>query len=318
MKEEIYIINDKEYIDCTLLARDKIVLKSYKSKKAAELKIRFIDRENIFFKISEGNKIVFKYEGVNMFTGYIFGIGLSSDGFIDIKAYDSLRYLKNKDTYVYSNKTASALIKMICADYGLKTGEIEDTKYIIPYRIEDNKSLWDIILSALELTFKATGREYVLFDDGGEVNLKSKENMMLKLCANSDSTIMSYSYKTDVDRLANRIKIIDTNTKTGTKTIYSKVDSENRKKYGLLQYTQAMPRKYMGNIDELLETLLESLNKKEVTFKVKDLGNTAVRGGSGIYVYIEKDGSIISGTKVVDICTHYFSENLHTMELELQ
>lgn len=318
MKEEIYIINDKEYIDCTLLAKDKIVLKSYKSKKASELKIRFIDRENIFFKISEGNKIIFKYDGVNMFTGYIFGIGLSSEGFIDIKAYDSLRYLKNKDTYVYANKTASALIKMICDDYGLKTGEIENTKYIIPYRIEDNKSLWDIILSALELTFKATGREYVLFDDGGEVNLKSKENMMLKLCANSDSTIMSYSYKTDVDRLANRIKIIDTNTKTGTKTIYSKADSENRKKYGLLQYTQAMPRKYTGNIDELLETLLESLNKKKVTFKVKDLGNTAVRGGSGIYVYIEKDGSIISGTKIVDICTHYFSENLHTMELELQ
>lgn len=35
--------------------------------------------------------------------------------------------LKNKDTYVYTNKTASEVIKMVAEDFQLNVGELEDT-----------------------------------------------------------------------------------------------------------------------------------------------------------------------------------------------
>ena len=55
---------------------------------------------------------------------------------IRLTAYDQLRYMNNKDTYIYGNKTASQFLKMLAADFKLQTGEIEDTGFVIGSRIE--------------------------------------------------------------------------------------------------------------------------------------------------------------------------------------
>ena len=51
------------------------------------------------------------------------------ENIINVTAYDQLRYLKNKDTYIYSNKTVSELIEMIAADFNLRVGVLEDTGF---------------------------------------------------------------------------------------------------------------------------------------------------------------------------------------------
>lgn len=71
--------------------------------------------------ITEGNPVRLKKDNVNIFYGFIFSMDKKKDNTRSITAYDQLRYFKNKDTYVYENKTASEVIKMLANDFNLQT-----------------------------------------------------------------------------------------------------------------------------------------------------------------------------------------------------
>jgi len=90
------------------------------------------------YPISEGSSVSLKSGGKNVFFGIVFSIKKSRDNIISVTAYDQLRYLKNKDVYVYYEKRASDVVKMIARDYRLKTGTVSQTTYVIPARVEDN------------------------------------------------------------------------------------------------------------------------------------------------------------------------------------
>ncbi|MFL8589818.1 cell wall hydrolase, partial [Clostridioides difficile] len=81
-----------------------------------------------------------------------------------------------KDTYVYSNKTASELVKMLAKDFNLKYNVIEDTKYKLS-RVEENKTLFDMILTALDDTLREKKEMYTLYDDFGRITLKNVASM---------------------------------------------------------------------------------------------------------------------------------------------
>lgn len=93
--------------------------------------------------ITEGNAVRFKWNKKNIFYGYIFSKKMDKDKIITVTAYDQLRYLKNKETYVYQNKTAGEVVQMIADDFGMQTGTIEDTTYKIASRVEDSQTLFD-------------------------------------------------------------------------------------------------------------------------------------------------------------------------------
>ena len=101
----------------------------------------------------------------------------SKDGIITVTAYDQLRYLKNKDTYVYENKTASQLIRMIAEDFALNVGTIEDTAFIMESRVEENTSLFEMIENALDQELTGTGELYVMYDDFGQLTLRHLSEM---------------------------------------------------------------------------------------------------------------------------------------------
>ena len=131
------------------------------------------------FKFSEGNPVRLKIDNNEVFYGFIFTIKKSKEKEISITAYDQLRYFKNKDTYVYSNKTASAFIRMLANDFYLNIGEIEDTNYVIPSRVEENQELFEMIKNALSLTLQNKKEMYVLYDKFGKLTLKNIRNMIV-------------------------------------------------------------------------------------------------------------------------------------------
>ncbi len=126
---------------------------------------------------SEGSPVRMRVDGDNIFFGFVFKQQRSKDGIITVTAYDQLRYLKNKDTKVYEDKTATQFIQMVADEYALTAGTLEDTKYIIESRVEENTSLFEMIANALDLTLTNTKQMYVLFDDFGSLTLKSLASM---------------------------------------------------------------------------------------------------------------------------------------------
>lgn len=264
----------------------------------------------------EGDAVRFRISRTWLFFGWIFSREIDEDGNIKCTCYDQIRYLKNKDTYVYENKTASELIKMIAKDFQLKCGSIVDTKYKIAGRIEEDKCLIDIILNALDETLAMTGKLYVLYDDFGKLTLKNIEDMAFDLVIDN-STIMGYNYKTTIDdEVYNQIKLAYPNKETGKYDIYMTKDSNNIKKWGVLQYYKKIDDK--TSAAAMAEQLLLLYNNVKRSITVKDaLGDVRVRPGFRIITNLDLGDYKLKRYMVIESMKHRYKDGLYTMDLDL-
>lgn len=274
-------------------------------------------------QVAEGDRVKLLVEGEPVFHGFIFEIKRTKEETINVMAYDQLRYLKNKDAYVFKDKKASDILHQLCADFNLKAGEIADTGYTIPMRIEDNKTLLDIVLNALILTFIHTGRWYCLYDKGGAVCLTDIEQMETDYLLDKD-TAQNYRHTSTIDKdTYNRIKIVQNNDKDGnTKDITKRTtvtadDAENQAKWGILQYFEVADEKdqnIQGKANDLLKQKNRVLRELKVTGAI---GSVKVRGGSSIMTKLDVGGVRIQNKLVVNKVRHRFENCLHTMDMDL-
>lgn len=193
-------------------------------------------------KIEEGNAVRLDVNGKPVFFGFIFERSWSRDGEVKVTAYDQLRYLKNKDSYNYENKTVGEVIQMIAGDFNLQTGVLEDTGHRIPTRNEPDTTLFDIILNALDLTLIATGRMYVLYDDVGKLTLRNAEDMKLNVMID-DETAQDYDFTVSIDKdTYNQIKLFRENDDTKKRDVFMTKHTENINKWGVLQMSESLDK----------------------------------------------------------------------------
>lgn len=245
----------------------------------------------------------------NVFFGFVFKKERSKDKIIKVTAYDQLRYLKNQTSYQYKNATASEVIKMLASQFQLKAGEIEDTGYKIAHRIEQNKSLNEMIQNALDLTLQARGKIYTLYDDMGKLTLKSAENMRYNLIIDEE-TAEDFSYSSSIDNeVYNKVKIV-----IGKNTAV-KEDKENIKRWGVLQKYEELQG---GNADAIAAAMLKLYNKKKRTLSIKNaFGDRSIRAGSMIIVSLNLGDTVAKNYMIVEKATHNFGSH-HTMDLTLR
>lgn len=267
----------------------------------------------------EGDPCRFSVNGEPLFYGFVFNKSRSGSNPKNIKVtvYDQLYYLKNKDTYVYSNKTATEVVKMIAEDFGLNLGTLDDTGYKIETRTEENTSLFDIIQNALDATTKAKTEMYVLYDKAGKLMLTNIGNMKLGLVINEE-TAGNYEYKSSIaDNTYNRIKLLYEDSDAGTRQVYIAQDSTNINKWGVLQYYEKLND--ATNAKTMADALLKLYNAKTRTLKVSDaLGDTRVRAGTMLVVMLGLGDINLSNFLLVEQVKHTFSNGQHLMELKLR
>lgn len=264
----------------------------------------------------EGDAVRFRISRTWMFYGWIFEKTTDAEGNIKCTCYDQIRYLKNKDTYVYENKSASELIKMIAKDFNLKCGSIADTKYKIAQKIEEDKSLIDIILNALDETLAMTGKLYVLYDEFGKLTLKNIEDMAFDLVINN-STIEDFTYKSSIDdEVYNQIKLAYPNKETGKYDIYMTKDSKSIQQWGVLQYYEKIEDPTYGVA--MAEELLKLYNKTKRSITIKDaFGDVRVRAGTRIIVNLDLGDYKLKSYMVIESMKHMYKDGRYTMDLTL-
>ena len=267
----------------------------------------------------EGDPCRFSVNGEPLFYGFVFNKSRSGSNPKNIKVtvYDQLYYLKNKDTYVYSNKTATEVVKMIAEDFGLNLGTLDDTGYKIETRTEENTSLFDIIQNALDATTKAKTEMYVLYDKAGKLMLTNIGNMKLGLVINEE-TAGNYEYKSSIaDNTYNRIKLLYEDSDAGTRQVYIAQDSSNINKWGVLQYYEKLND--ATNAKTMADALLKLYNAKTRTLKISDaLGDTRVRAGTMLVVMLGLGDINLSNFLLVEQVKHTFTNGQHLMELKLR
>lgn len=303
--------NTKLYYPIVL---EDISLEMERSGSPSKLKFTVVKDDNISF--GEGDVVRFYYKETPMFYGYVFSKTRNKDHHIQVTAYDQIRYLKNKFTYVFSKKTASEIIKMICDDYGLTIGHIADTEYTIPTLIKENASLLDIILEALDETLLNTGQLYILYDDFGKLTLKSIYDMVNGLLIDSE-TAEDFSYTSSIDNETyNQVVLYYIDKNTNTRIPYVATDNNNVQQWGLLRYFEEVKTPSIGQIKA--NSLLNLYNKKTRELKITGaFGHPTVRAGSLIPVQLNLGDTVVNNLMMVESITHKFTHCNYTMDITI-
>lgn len=266
---------------------------------------------------TEGNAVRLRVDNKNIFYGFIFIKKRDKDGIIKVTAYDQIRYLKNKDTYVYTNKRADEFIRMVASDFNLNVGTLENTGYKIASRVEDNVALIDMIQNSLDLTLMNKKEMFVLYDDFGKLTLKSIQSMRLNLLIDEE-TGENYSYTSSIDSdTYNKIKLVYDNEKSGKRDIYIAQDSNNMNNWGILQYFDTLKEGENGKAKA--DALLSLYNKKTRNLTIQNaFGDTRVRAGSMVVVQLNLGDVKLNNLMLVEKCKHKFNLDEHFMNLTLR
>jgi hypothetical protein len=275
-------------------------------------------RNSMDLTIDNGDIVRIRKNDVNVFYGYTFSVKENQIGEVRIKAYDQIRYLLNKDTYVFKNISTGDVIRRIAADFKLAVGRVDDTGYKIPSMIEDGQTLLDIIEKANTLTAAITGQLYVFFDDFGELTLRRVNDFQSGFYIGDGSLMTGFDYGREIDSdTYNRIKLYRDSKETGKREVYLAEDTANIARWGVLQLYESVDEEMNpAQINEMLMQYAKLKNREQKSLKVDAIGDMRVRAGMMISIIVESIGQ--NQPMLVDEVKHRFNGTDHTMTLALK
>ncbi|WP_020620258.1 XkdQ/YqbQ family protein [Paenibacillus daejeonensis] len=265
--------------------------------------------------IEEGNAVIFRWKGQELFRGIVFTRDFRSDGSLSWTAYDNLYYLvNNSDTYTFVNKKASEILHQICNDFQLQIGKISDTRYVKPRQVSEDDTLYDMVLSALDSTFKSTGQRYTLRSRIGKVELIENVENVHKWIIQEGVNLTDFNYSTSIEETVSRVKLRSGDEE---ESITAVADSQLlQSRFGVLQLNEMVFDKLnKAQLQQRAVQMLSERGKINRTFTLQSLGIVDVVAGSGIHVIVPKLG--IKKGYYVDDDSHSFEGNDYSMNLTL-
>lgn len=264
----------------------------------------------------EGDPVCFYYDNKLVFLGYVFKKKRDREHRIEVTCYDQIRYLKNKYTYVFENKTATQIIEALCKDFNLHTEALEDTAYVIPAIVEENIAALDIVLDVLEETLLNTGNMFVFYDDGGKLVVKNCANMISPTLIMED-TAENFDYSSSIDDETYNSIILYYKGEDEAIKIFTASSPTTINQWGTLRYFEEVKTPTIGQ--DKANALLKLYNKKTRELKVTGaFGDISVRGGTLIPVKLNLGDVITNNFMLVEKVTHIFNNDHHTMDLTLE
>jgi len=279
----------------------------------SKLEFSYIDDD---VRLQNASVVRFRYDGADIFYGYVFKQGQNKAKEITVTAYDQLRYCKAKDTIVVKDDTVDSLVRKMCNYFGLKAGTLTNTGYKLPVSVQDDKTWLDIIYNAIDDTLSNTGKWYCLRDEFGNIVIRDLQELQLDLILGDESLAYDYEYEKSIDEdFYNQIKIVSDNESTGKRDVYITKDSGSIAKYGLLQYFEVLDKNYNpSQAKAKADALLQLYNRELETLELKCLGDVRVRAGNSFFGQIEDIQ--LNKRLIVKSVTHEFVP-VYTMTLEV-
>lgn len=289
------------------------------TRKGAPGKLTFKVLKDETLNFNEGNTVNLNYGGTSLFFGYVFIKKRNKDSSISVTAYDQLRYLKNKDIYLFINRKASDAIKNIAEDFKIQIGDIADTEYVVPKYYGSNETLIDIMQTMIDMTMENTKKIYVLYDEFGKLMLKNIENLKVDILIDAE-TAEDFTYESSIDKdTYSRVKLYYDNKETKKRDVWQSYDSESIKKWGVLQLTESVNAKKAINFAEMADAKLKQHNRIKRTLTIQNaIGDKRVRAGTMLYVNLNLGDMQLTKLVIVETVKHKFSNNQHVMDLTVR
>lgn len=277
--------------------------------------INTLDGRKQAVKFSQGKAIEFSNNGVRLFRGVVFKTDITDKGAMNLTAYDENIYLtKSTESRKFTNVKASDIARRLCSDFGIPVGKISDTGYVIPRLNCRTKTLYDILLMALTLTKKQTGKRFFITNKDGKFYLTAAAEQTSKWLIENGSNILDASYSQSIEETVTQVKVI------GGKDDAIKVTQKNaglQKLYGVMQIVESMDEDATrSQVEQRARELLKERGVIDDQATVDALGIDEVITGSAVYVR-ESMTEIIGGYYVSSDTHTYNSNGTHTMSLVL-
>lgn len=265
--------------------------------------------------INNGDGVIFRFNDKELFRGIVFQNGEGSTAKQKIVAYDIGVYLvKNKDTYLFTKQTANAVFSRICKDFGLSTGSIASTGYVVPFRLFSGDTLYDMIQTYLYLTYKEKNIKYAITVSEGKINLIKRSEQIVMWAIESGVSLGEYDYNRSIENTVTQVKLQAGEEK---KVITVVKKSTLAKTFGVLQhYEKTGDKLTKAQVDSRAAGILKNKAKEEKTFKIKHTNGVAeIITGKAVYIIIPDLG--IKRAYYVEEDKHTFTGSNHDMDLNL-
>ena len=312
---ELYLVKPNEMIE---IPTESITWSGqrYKAARKIEANVIYTGQGGLqYTKVEEGNTVLFKWKGKELFRGTIFSRNKTKSGLLSFTAYDMLQYLLvNKDVYVFSKRRADQIIVRLCKDFQIPYGTIANTGIVLNEIHQNETTLYDIALRALINTEKQNGRRFQITSQKGKLMLNEWKPSSDQWVLETGVNLIDYNYSTSIEETATRVKLISGDEKNTVTVTVS--DSSGQKRYGVLQHFERVNEKLnKGQLTKRGQTILNKKKGVQKELEVETLGIAEIISGKPIYV-IEKEIGI-KGTRYVDEDTHSFKGDHHHMQLKL-
>lgn len=270
---------------------------------------------NYAIPFKNGGEIRVYYGTTEFFRGILFTTSIDSTGAQSLKAHDyNVSLTKNSDTVKFADKTASQILTTLCGKYGIKTGAIVNTGHVIKRFIVRGKTLFEIVIMALNVTQKATGKRYRLRNIGGLLELVEVTAQVKRLVLENKRNIIDASFSESIEDLKTRVKLTGGDE---DKPVTVEVSAPNAEDYGIMQhYEHNSDLKSVKELRPLADQLLAELSKPKQEFNVSAIGDIDVV--SAMSVIADEAMTGIRGTFYISTDSHKFEVNgVHTMTLTM-
>lgn len=302
---------------------------------AGELTFDLIEEDENKLIPYTGDIITFRWDKQKVFYGYVFKYSFKGDGTISVVCYDKTRYLKNQDSIVFKTNTVADRFNEVCSRAGISHAVKNSPSHKVAAEICDGKSYFEMLKSAINKTYKATGDMYFIAANYDQVELRKAPYKKLKIIADTRTTITDFTYSVDIENTANVVRIVQKDKKksqNSSATAKGKSGKENPnntsfsfetaqgksvEQWGKLQIVKA--KKEKANKAQMLAEAKSLLKVKNVANKQLTLttkGNVDLTAGNAVTVYLKGMKKKLPNCPIIK-ATHNFDE-VYMVELEMK
>ncbi len=263
--------------------------------------------------IVKGYQCLITYNSTEIFRGIIMKSQRRDTKIMSFTAYDNgIYFANNRDTFSYTNKTASEIFADVCTRFGFEVEAVAKTYYKIPELIKKRATAWDVICDAMSLEYGATGVRHYVTSSKGKVSMTTRRENILQWVLEVDRNITSYNYEESIEDVRTRIRLLSDEGTVLAESRNATLESQ----IGVMQDVDVLDETLTdAQLKELCKTILGEISTPSRTLDLEALGLPDVYSGVGVFVRIPHLG--LSRTFYVDQDTHTFKGNKHTMSLKL-
>lgn len=260
----------------------------------------------------EGHQCGFYWKGKELFRGIILKSGNTFKK-MSCTAYDvGISLSNNKDSFSYTNMTATQIFLDLCARIGIQPGNVADTKHIIPELPKPKTTYLDVLLDALSQTYKATGQRFFPVAQEGKLHLIERKQEVLHWVLEIGGNIQDFNYSKSLENTKTRLRLLSEN---GT-VIAEHTNAALEQKIGIFQDVEVQKDTLnQAQLQELLNTMVQEKGAANQSLSITAVGIPDVYAGKCVYISIPEIN--ISRVFYVEADTHTFVGEKHTMQVTL-